>query len=47
MMYHYLEIEELQDVMNKNKIKEFWHVEDDERQKKLLNFILIKSLLRL
>lgn len=28
-------------------LKEFWHVEDDERQVQLLNFILMRSLLRL
>ena len=38
---------ELQKILPQRVLKEFWHVEDDERQVQLLNLILMRNLLRL
>ena len=42
-----LDLIEIQKFLPQNVIKGFWHVEDNERQVSVLNFIFIRNLLRL
>lgn len=41
------ELDELQALLPKQIIKTFWHVQDDERQRRVLNFVMIRAVLRL
>lgn len=44
---HCFDLMELQKILPQRVLKEFWHVQDDQRQVHLLNFVLMRNLLRL
>lgn len=47
MLVGLLEITDMQEIFNKNVLKDFWQVKDDDRQQKVLNLILVRNVLRL
>lgn len=47
MLVGCLELAQMQEILNKNVLKDFWQVKDDDRQTKVLNLILIRNVLRL